>query len=212
MAIYDIRGNELVSGGGGVDGITPEQYGAVGDGAHDDAAALQAATDAAAAQGKALVLGRGKTYRIKTFWNIPGNSLIEGSGAVILTDETVETGWQLSAIRIAGADDNNWTRNVIVRSFTIRAADTCPTHYMLQMLRCSDVIIENVTFDCDINDLSRCCLDMYGAYDNITFRKCVFKQLSAHEEGGLWVREWRRDGVCRNIRFIGCDFYKAGGD
>ena len=92
MAIYDIRGNELISGGGGVDGITPEQYGAVGDGAHDDAAALQAATDAAAAQGKALVLGRGKTYRIKTFWNIPGNSLIEGSGAVILTDETVKTG------------------------------------------------------------------------------------------------------------------------
>ena len=34
MAIYDIRGNELISGtGGGVDGITPEQYGAVGDGA-----------------------------------------------------------------------------------------------------------------------------------------------------------------------------------
>lgn len=63
MAIYDIRGNELISGGG-VDGITPEQYGAVGDGAHNDAAALQAATDAAAAQGKALVLGRGKTYRI----------------------------------------------------------------------------------------------------------------------------------------------------
>ena len=29
MAIYDIRGNELISGtGGGVDGITPEQYGA----------------------------------------------------------------------------------------------------------------------------------------------------------------------------------------
>ena len=213
MAIYDIRGNELISGtGGGADGITPEQYGAVGDGAHDDAAALQAATDAAAAQGKALILGCGKIYRIKTVWNIPGGSRIDGSDAVILTDETDAMGWQGSAIRIAGADDDNWTRNVVIRNFTVRAADTCPTHYMLQMLRCSDVIIESVTFDCDINDLSRCCLDMYGAYDNITFRKCVFKQLSAHKEGGLWVREWRSGGVCRNIRFIGCDIYKAGGD
>ena len=107
MAIYDIRGNEVISGGGGADGITPEQYGAVGDGAHDDAAALQAAADAAAAQGKALILGCGKTYRIKTVWNIPGGSRIDGSDAVILTDETDAMGWQMSAIRIAGADDDN---------------------------------------------------------------------------------------------------------
>lgn len=201
------------SGISGGNSITPEQFGAVGDGVHDDGVALQQATDAAAEEGKVLTLSHNKTYRIQTYWNIPSGSLVEGNGAVILTDGITQTGWQASAIRIAGADDANFTRNVIVRNIVIRAADSCPTRYMLQTLRCSDVLLSGITFDCQPNKLDRCCLDMYGLCSNVIIENCVFNQLSACLEGGIWVRGGFAAGqVSRNIRFINCDFYKLGGD
>ena len=55
------------------DAITPEQYGAVGDGTTNDATALQAAIDAALAQSKPLHLL--KKYRCNSTLNVSGNDL-----------------------------------------------------------------------------------------------------------------------------------------
>ena len=213
----DEKLSEIGTGGGGSGesyGIRPEDYGAKGDGVSDDHDAIVAAMNAAVAQRKPLSFSGGKTYLIKTYWELASNLTVEGHGAVILTNLQNGVGWQSSAVRIAGANDGNWCRNVTVKDLEIRPADDCPSQYVLQMLRCADIVLSHVTLTCELNlhDERRCCFDIYGAFENILFENCVINQLSGVLEGGCWVREWRTNGVSRNIRFINCDFIKAGAD
>ena len=55
-------------------------------------------------------------------------------------------------------------------------------------------------------------MDLYGVNHDFLFENNVFRQLSACKEGGIWVRNWAKDYESSNIRFLPCDFYKAGGD
>lgn len=57
----------VVSALGGGQSITPEQFGAVGDGTTDDTAAMRAAMDAAIASGQTLELRMGATYLLSTW-------------------------------------------------------------------------------------------------------------------------------------------------
>lgn len=209
-----IAGSIAGGGSGESYGVTPEDYGAKGDGVTDDYDAIVSAMNAAVSEKKALSFKAGRTYLIKKGWELISNLTIEGNNAIILTNEQHGTGWQKSAVRIAGANDSNWVRNVTVKELEIKASDDCPSQYMLQMLRCSDIVLSRVTLTCEKNlhDERRCCLDVFGAFENILFENCRFNQLSAVLEGGIWVREWRSGGVSKNIRFINCDFLKAGAD
>lgn len=59
--------------------ITPEQFGAYGDGVHDDTASLQQAVNAAV--NKTLWLPAGKTFLCSSSITIPSNVTIEGAGS-----------------------------------------------------------------------------------------------------------------------------------
>jgi len=70
--------------------ITPEQYGAVGDGVTNDAVALQAALNALT-PGATLYLGPGKTYVHTTVLTTPANVdyyTIAGAGRLLATNQT----------------------------------------------------------------------------------------------------------------------------
>jgi polygalacturonase len=58
--------------------VTPEQYGAVGDGLTDDTVAMQRALNAAA--GKTLWLPAAKTYKISKTIAVPSNTTVMGAG------------------------------------------------------------------------------------------------------------------------------------
>lgn len=103
-------------------------------------------------------------------------------------------------------------RHIRIDGLTFRAADTCQTNTMLRFQRCADVEVRDCVFDCDINTQNRGCMDLYGVNHDFLFENVVFRQLSACKEGGVWVRNWLRDYGSSNIRFLHCDFYKAGGD
>src|ERR1041385_6133749 len=71
---------------GGTGAVTPEQFGAVGDGQTDDTHALQSALDAAGTSGDTVTL-RGVTYRTTTTLTVPAPVRITGvAGSVILKD------------------------------------------------------------------------------------------------------------------------------
>lgn len=62
---YNALENELVTGlAGKADALTPEQFGAVGNGVADDQLALKNWLEAASAQGRAAVTPSGKTYNV----------------------------------------------------------------------------------------------------------------------------------------------------
>ena len=211
-----LRGPKGETGAAGKDGagngIMPEDYGAKGDGVNDDSAALLTAMNAAAEAGKPLTLRRGKVYRTAKGLGLVSNLVIEGNGAVILTDIPNLTGSNRTAISCWGASDTDRKKNIVIRDLTIRAADRCTTNYMMAFGRSENVTLSHVTFDCDKNTQSRCCLDLYGGYENILVENCEFRQLSAALEGGIWVREWRGGKVSKNVKFLNCHFLKAGGD
>lgn len=199
--------------GGGSYGVTPEEYGAVGDGVTDDHDAIVKAMNAAVAAHLPLTFSGGKIYLIRRYWEMVSDLTIEGNGAIVLTDMQDGSGWDNCAIRIAGTDAS-WVHDVTVKDIELRASDDCPARTLLQVMRCRDIVLSGVTLTCDLNlhDERRCCFDVYGAFENILFENCRFNQLSGVLEGGCWVREWRNDAVSRNIRFINCDFLKAGAD
>lgn len=77
--------------------VSPEDFGAVGDGVTNDYAALQAAIDSfTTATGARLVMTPGKTYKINTSLTTNNrNIVIEGNNAIILIGATMTYGIQI---------------------------------------------------------------------------------------------------------------------
>lgn len=192
--------------------LTPEQFGAVGDGVANDTEALKAAIQAASEQKRPLELKSTATYRFTEVLNPKDNLTIHGNGAALLSDVKWTTQAQdRPGIFVVGSK-TDLVQHIRIDGLTFRAADTCQTNTMLRFQYSRDVQIKDCVFDCDINAQSRGCMDLYGVNHDFLFANNVFRQLSACKEGGIWVRNWAKDYESSNIRFLRCDFYKAGGD
>lgn len=192
--------------------LTPEQFGAVGDGVADDTAALKAAIQAASEQKQPLELTPGATYRFTEVLNPKDNLTLHGNGAALLSDVKWTTQAQdRPGIFVVGSK-TDLVQHIRIDGLTFRAADTCQTSTMLRFQYSRDVQIKDCVFDCDINAQSRGCMDLYGVNHDFLFESNIFRQLSACKEGGIWVRNWTNAAESSNIRFLRCDFYKAGGD
>ena len=188
--------------------ITPEQYGAVGDGVADDTDALKDAIAAASEKKQPLELTSTATYRYCSYINLPDDLTIHGNNAVLLSD-LPDGGYCIGA---EGRSMQDWSHDILLENIQFKGADSCTSRYILRFMRTRDAVVRGCLFECEINDYSRGCLDVYGACENLTFEHNVFRQLSCHKEGGLWVRSWTNSVDTKNIRFLNCDFYKAGGD
>lgn len=192
--------------------LTPQQFGAVGDGVADDTEALKAAIQAASEQKQPLELTPGATYRFTEVLNPKDNLTIHGNGAALLSDiQWAKQEQDRPGIFVVGSK-TDLVQHIRIDGLTFRAADTCQTNAMLRFQCSQDVEIRNCVFDCDINTQNRGCMDLYGINHDFLFENNVFRQLSACKEGGIWVRNWAKDYESSNIRFLRCDFYKAGGD
>ena len=192
--------------------LTPEQFGAVGDGVVNDTEALKSAIQAASEQKQPLELTPGATYRFTEVLNPKDNLTIHGNGAALLSDiQWAKQAQDRPGIFIVGSK-TDLVQHIRIDGLTFRAADTCQTNTMLRFQCSRDVQIRDCVFDCDINTQNRGCMDLYGIDRDFLFESNIFRQLSACKEGGIWVRNWAGDYESSNIRFLHCDFYKAGGD
>ncbi len=192
--------------------LTPEQFGAVGDGVADDTEALVAAMTAASEKKQPLELTPGATYRFTEVLKPKDNLTLHGNGAALLSDiQWAKQEQDRPGIFVIGSK-TELVQHIRIEGLTFRAADTCQTNTMLRFQCSRDVQVKNCVFDCDINTQNRGCMDLYGIDRDFLFESNIFRQLSACKEGGIWVRNWAGDYESSNIRFLHCDFYKAGGD
>lgn len=143
-----------------------------------------------------------------SYINLPDDLTIHGNNAVLLSD-IPDGGYCIGA---EGRSMQDWSHDILLENIQFKGADSCTSRYILRFMRTRDAVVRGCLFECEINDYSRGCLDVYGACENLTFEHNVFRQLSCHKEGGLWVRSWTNSVDTKNIRFLNCDFYKAGGD
>lgn len=194
-------------------GITPEQFGAKGDGTADDLRALEAAMQKAVAAGQPLDLTPGAVYRFSSYLELPSGLTVRGNGAVLLSDIQYEKLAQdRPAVGITGNSNEDRAHDIRLENVTFRAADSCQSNCLFRVMRARDVEAVGCTFDCERNDWCRGAADLYGVNENIRFENCVFRQLTGGTAGGIWVRNWTERAESRNIRFQNCDFYKAGAD
>lgn len=120
---YHVVSTDTLSGllpeAGAFVAVTPEQYGAVGDGTTDDSAALQAAMDAVFnAGGGAVILGP-KNYAFATTLSVPWPGIVAGHGRQASTLTYTGTGTGLQMYRAGTAEQKLW---VVLRDFTLIAA------------------------------------------------------------------------------------------
>ena len=192
--------------------LTPEQFGAVGDGVTDDTEALKAAIQAASEQKQPLELKSTATYRFTEVLKPKDDLTIHGNGAALLSDVQWTTQAQdRPGIFVVGSK-TDLVQHIRIDGLTFRAADTCQTNTMLRFQCSRDVEVKNCIFDCDINTQNRGCMDLYGVNHDFLGDNNVYRQQCACTAGGIWVRNWTKDYGSSNIRFLHCDFYKAGGD
>lgn len=193
--------------------ITPEQFGARGDGRADDQQALESAMQCASAVGLPLELTEGAVYRFSSQLELPSGLTIRGNGAVLLSDIQYETlGQDRPAVGIIGRSNEDRAHDIRLENVTFRAADSCQSNCLFWVMRACNVEVVDCTFDCQPNDWCRGAADLYGVNENIRFEGCVFRQLTGGTAGGIWVRNWTDQAESRNIRFEDCDFYKSGAD
>ena len=194
-------------------GVTPEQFGAKGDGIADDLLALQAAMQQASASGQSLELTAGAVYRFSSCLGLPSGLTIRGNGAVLLSDiQYPDLKEDRVAVGLMGDSNDDRIHDVRLENVTFRAADSCQANYMLRVMRARNVEFVGCTFDCEPNEWGRCAADLYGGNENIRFEGCVFHQMTSGASGGIWVRNWTDRVESRNIRFQNCEFYKSGAD
>lgn len=133
MAKY--KGTPIVLGGTGAitnNFVTPEQYGAVGDGSTNDYTALQNAINS----GKVVFLGR-KVYKTNTSLTLPSGAMIFGSGdsSIIKTSSSIDV---LSA--------TNKT-NIVLKDFRIKGSIGTSKGVMINGATFDATFIDNVYFD-----------------------------------------------------------------
>jgi hypothetical protein len=101
--------------------VTPEQYGAKGDGATDDTTAMQNALNGAS--GKTLWLPAGKTYKVSKTISVPSDTTVTGAG----TTSVIKFTWQDATGTASGGGSNIRTKdttssNIHLSNFVLQGA------------------------------------------------------------------------------------------
>ena len=161
--------------------VTPEYYGAVGDGVTDDTAALQAAINTGAVK-----LKNGAVYLITAGLLLPDNIVIDGNNATIkIKDNTYITYTE-------GADDPtgllygknnknvkifNLTINTNASNMAVYSAFNLVANVALNLLSPENVSVEKCTFD----DLYTEDIVLYHGSGIVNISDCVFKNTIANQ-------------------------------
>ena len=153
--------------------ITPETFGAYGDGEHDDSDAINTALQNA--NGKAVRLIPGKTYLVSNKIVVPSNSTIVGYGAKIIKNH-----YYTFSLGDTSADTSNNFKNISFYGITGEANSGIRGLWMW-LLGVDNLIIKDCSFKnntpIDANNTSCWCITVSGS--NILIDNCKIDQSGA---------------------------------
>lgn len=200
-------------------------FGAVGDGVTDDAAAIQAA-DTAARAAKTSVVFEGKTYLIKSpltisvpWFGVSGQTIIE-----IPSDFVYDTGSfdprrysAITNLNCAAAYNDNTADEVYISGIKfVDDGDLNGDTMGLANVKAgciSDCVFEATT------SFVKTPLDLFACVKNLTVERCKILNLTENASGGggMWVRNITSDGtlaanVTENIQIVDCYFEQTALD
>lgn len=178
--------------------INVMDYGATGDGIHDDAVALQAAITAAASENKAVMIPPG-TYKKSAQLTLHSNLAIVGTGEAIIQ----ETG---QAHGFYGADIENVTITgikLVGYNDAVLSTASGITISNGERIHIEDVVIENY----DFNGM------WLGCINNSTITKCRIENnclRGVTYYGSGIILGWSTFGASKNVTVDGCEFIHNG--
>ena len=194
------------SGGGSADlpWVTPQDYGAVGDGVTDDTTAIQAAINAATTAGGTVFFPKG-TYKVSLGISILSNVTLLGDEgeSVIIVDQTLEQNGTMFTIGDTTAVTES-TENVHINGLTFRGSETYgATEYgirIMEIWHTTNVSITDCLFQNNMNgaiklvqssnirifgtrfEATDCGIIAQGngPVNDVTIRGCHFTGVSSH--------------------------------
>jgi len=185
-------------------GVSPDAYGAKGDGTTNDTAAIQAALDSGA---KRIVFRHGGTYIISADLAVHSGQTIEAYGATIRRAPGTNT--ELNLLSIAGSV-NTFITDVTVRggtwdgnrpNVTIPQLENYPTNNGIRVFWARNVLIEDATIQ---NCWGGGILAGDGIVLGIRIDNCTARY---NYDNGLWFRPGVWDGMISNSRAHGQTYH-----
>lgn len=178
--------------------VTPEMYGAVGDGVADDTVAVRAAFNSV----KGIILLSNK-YRITSKIDINKDNLTIIGGKLVLDDATAEE----FILDIMGSDI--LIDSVIFEHVEYVNALNNNSQNGIRLSYCNRVTINNCDFiakNTAINGI----LDFYNDWKNVTIDNSRFVIDTyfndKYHAGGVWIRDFYKTATCENLIISNCVF------
>ena len=126
--------------------ISPEMYGAIGDGVTDDSAALQNMFDAARDDNKSVLLTPGKTYLFKNVV-VHSNTYVEGAGATLLKDASDSHGLLLTNSATEAETAYTGNSNIYLHDIIFDGNNfDQQTDALLSLMHNSNIVIDSCSF------------------------------------------------------------------
>jgi parallel beta-helix repeat protein len=178
--------------------INVMDYGATGDGIHDDAVALQAAITAAASENKAVMIPPG-TYKKSAQLTLHSNLAIVGTGEAIIQETGQAHGFygaDIENVTITGIKLVGYNDAVLSKASGITISNG-------ERIHIEDVVIENY----DFNGM------WLGCINNSTITKCRIENnclRGVTYYGSGIILGWSTFGASKNVTVDGCEFIHNG--
>lgn len=181
------------------DYVTPEMYGAKGDGITDDATAIKTAFDSGSP-----VKFSPKTYLVKSVLNVVKTPLIDGNGATIDVQLSTPSDASYGAIRALGNSAHSGTKRISNLKIEINTPSATSGDFVAMQFNGYDVFMDNV--DIYIPSTSVNWHGLFCINDRTVLSNVRIENLAAgnHQGGAFWVRGNLSDAhvFCVNSVFI----------
>lgn len=207
MAVYDLDGNKIDEGSALSFAVTPEDYGAKGNGTNDDTSAFQQALNQ-----KGLILCKtGKTYRITDTLYIGSDTTLD------LNDSTISAEMKHLLYNFTKTEDANTLGyngkgNLVIKNGTIIGGSISFAHG-------ENILLDNVHFKNSLNDhfleiagcknyrILNCSFIGMGdwktsVYEYINLDRCIYGNIPWMTQGDAFYDET----VNADILVDGCEF------